>query len=184
MKKGIIQPANGLGRAMAFACSPAGLLVPAHARGHWKMEIFDPRGKKIDERYWENLVTTAGKNELLATGLTSAARYLGLISGTPTVNAGDTPASHAGWTEVTAYSQASRPTWTPGTIAAGSVDNSGSVATYTINADGTTIGGAGLFSVATKGGTTGNLYAVGAFTGANITLSNGSQLQVTATFSV
>lgn len=172
------------GRSMAFASSPAGLLIPLHAAGEWALRVIDENGNEIDAREWTNLVTTAGKNLLLASGLTSAAWYLGLISGTPTVADTDTPASHAGWTEVTAYTQASRPEWVDGSVASGSVSNSGSVAVFDINANGTTIGGAGLFSVATKGGTTGTLYAVGAFTGGNLTLNSGSQIQVTASFSV
>src|SRR6185436_5209049 len=37
--------------------------------------------------------------------------------------AADTMGSHADFSEVTPYSNANRPTWTPGTIASGSVDN-------------------------------------------------------------
>lgn len=145
--------------------------------------------RKLREiREWDNLVTTEGKNYLLSAGLDGGTQittwYLGLTDGTPTAAAGDTMSSHAGWTEVTTYTEAARQTWTGGTAASGSIDNSDAVATFTINADSTTVGGAFLASVSTKGGTTGTLYAVGAFTGGDLVLNNESTLDVTATFSV
>ena len=72
----------------------------------------------------------------------SAAWYVGLTSATPTVVAGNTMATHAGWTEVTAYDEATRPALTLGSVAAGSVDNSASKARFTISTNGTAIGGA------------------------------------------
>lgn len=136
----------------------------------------------------ENLVTTAGLNYLIGVALASTAQItawsLGLLSATPTIAAGDTSASHSGWTEVTAYSQSTRVTWTPGSVSGGSVDNSGSVANFSINANGTAIGGAFLISNNTKSGSTGTLYAAGAFTGGNKTLGSGDTLAVTATYSV
>lgn len=174
----------------AMARTPAGLLVPEHITGRWTLEVFDPRGRKIDERYWENLVTTQGRNHMLSVTLDGATQdttwFLFLISATPTVAAADTFASHSGWTEVTAYTEAARQAWTGGTAASGSIDNSAAVATFTINANGTSIGGAGLGAVDTKGSSSSGdvLFAVGAFTGGNITLNSGSTVQVTATFSL
>ena len=175
-------------RLAVLGCSrrQRGLLQEALAQ-HGNAVVFrDPRGRVIDVDAISNLVTTAGLNKYLdatlKTGLTTPAWYLLLTDGTPTVAAGDTMASHAGWVEVTAYSESVRQTWTPGTISAGSVDNSGSVATFTVNADNTTIGGAGLVDVSTKGGTTGTLLGVGAFTGGDQILDSGSTIEVTATF--
>ena len=90
---------------------------------------------------------------------------------------------HSGWTEVTAYDESARPQVTWGSVSGGSVDNSANKATFTINADNTTIGGLFLSTNSTKGGTTGLLYGGGAFTGGDKTLSNGDTLsaQVTAT---
>lgn len=176
--------------AIPLAQHRSGLLIPAHAAGKWHMDIFDPDGNKIYEDDWENLVTTQGKNSLLNVGLHATTQittwYLGLISATPTAAAGDTHASHAGWTEITAYSESVRQTFVENAAASGSIDNVGSVATFTINADGTSIGGALLSSVSTKNSTSGSdiLYAVGAFSGGNVTLNNGSTIQLTATFSV
>lgn len=148
-----------------------------------------PWARKLREvRQWENLVTTEGKNYLLSAGLDGGTQtttwYVGLTDGTPTAAAGDTMASHAGWTEVTAFDETARQAWTGGTAASGSIDNSASKASFTISTDSTTVGGAFLASVSTKSGTTGTLYAVGAFSGGDLALSAGSTLDIQATFSV
>ena len=95
--------------------------------------------------------------------------------------AGDTMASHTPWVESTAYSQSARPGWTPGSISAGSVDNSASQAVFTINANNTLIGGLFLCDNSTKGGTTGTLYGMAPFTVAFEQCNNGATLNVTAT---
>ena len=165
--------------------SPAGLLIPINPRGSWLITARDPDGNIIDQREWENVVTTAGENYLLDAGLDNQTQigtwYILLTDGTPTVNAADTLASHAGWAEVSAYT-GNRVQWVGGAAAAGSIDNSGTPASFSINADATTIGGAGMCSVAT--GTAGTLYSVGAFSGGDLVLNNGSTLDVTATFTV
>ena len=72
----------------------------------------DPEGnvKWTDKNH--NIVTTAGLNDVIDVYLRNqtqtATWYVGLTDGTPTVAAGDTMASHAGWTEVTAYSESVR----------------------------------------------------------------------------
>lgn len=173
-------------RVNGQACVPIGLQGHVAIKGHWRLRAFDPQGALIREDEWDNLVTDEGLNELLsaalAGGTPTTTWYVGLTGGTPTAAAGDTAASHAGWTEVTAYTEAARQTWTPGAVSSKSVSNSASKATFTINADSTTIGGAFLASISTKSGTTGKLYAIGAFGGGDLTLSNGSTLEVTATF--
>lgn len=142
-------------------------------------------GMKWSDEY-ENHVTTVGYNKLLSVGLDAdtqiTAWYVGLISGTPTTAITDTAASHAGWTEVTAYDEAVRQTWTGGTVSAGSIDNVGNEAVFTISANSTTIGGAFLDSTSTKSGTAGVLYAAGAFSAGNKTLDDNDTLTVTATF--
>lgn len=96
--------------------------------------------------------------------------------------AADTMASHAPWTEVQAYSQATRPAFTPGTIANGSVDNSASVAQFSINANTTDIFGTFLVDNNTKGGTTGNLYGMAVFASPGSERANsGATVNVTAT---
>lgn len=174
--------------ATASVKSPTEVGSAMNIKGTWTLRAFDENGVLVGEKAWENLVTTEGKNYLLDVGLSGAAAvaswYIGLTDGTPTVDSGDTLASHAGWTEVTAYTEAARPAWSDGGVASASVDNSASPAVFSINADSTTIGGAFLASDNTKGGTTGTLYSVGAFSSGDVTLNNGSTLEVTATFSL
>lgn len=182
-------------RISAFDSVAAGLIarpgaieefIAPHFR--YLVQCFDADG---DERWTEeftNLVTTAGKNDLLDKyfkGSTyTAAWYVGLISNTSysAIAAADTSASHAGWTESTAYSNANRPTLTLGTPASGSVDNSASKASFTINAT-ATIKGCFTITNNTKGGTTGILYSAGLFTEGDRSVVNGDTLQVTVTLS-
>jgi len=151
----------------------------------WRFEAHDKHGnlKWVHEAH--NLVTTAGLNDLLDKYLKgsayTAAWYVGLTDGTPTTAAGDTMASHSGWTEVTAYDEAVRQTLTLGSVSAGSVDNSASKAVFTISTNSTTIGGAFLTTSSTKGGTTGTLYAVVAFNAGDKGLDDGDTLSVTVT---
>jgi len=133
----------------------------------------------------ENLTTTAGKNDQLTQYFKgssyTAAWFVGLVdnSGFSAYAAADTSASHSGWTESTAYTQSTRPTWTGGTVASGSVDNSASVAAFSINAT-VTIRGAFQISNSTKGGTTGILYGEADFASSR-SLLNGDTLNVTVT---
>ena len=93
--------------------------------------------------------------------------------------AADTLSSHSPWTESSAYS-GNRPAFTPGSISGGSVDNSASQASYTINANNTWIGGLFLASVNT--GTSGILYGMAPFSSPGFKkLDSGDTLNVTAT---
>ena len=127
----------------------------------------------------ENLVTTAGKTDLIDKYLKgsayTAAWYL-MLMGTGTPAVGDTLASHAGWAEVTPYS-GNRPLITWGTTAAGS--NTSSAVSYTINAS-ATVAGAAVCNAAS--GTTGVLYN-GASFGTSRSVISGDTLTVTMTLS-
>jgi hypothetical protein len=119
----------------------------------------------------------------------SATWYLGLVnnSPSPTYAAGDTAASHAGWVESTDYTQANRPTVTFGAATTADpsvINNSGSVAVFTMNGT-VTIAGAFLISNNTKGGTTGILFSASTFQspGARSVVS-GDTLNVTYEFSL
>lgn len=172
-------------RMSGVAATIANLGFRTKRTTRYRIEAFDPTGKPkwVDE--WWNLVVTAGLNDSLTqqfkASAYTAAWYVGLSAGSPTFAAGDTMSSHGGWTEVTAYSEGTRPALTLGTVAAGSVDNSASKATFTINANGTVIGGAFLVTNSTKGGTSGTLYGGGAFSAGNKTLDSGDTLAVTVT---
>lgn len=134
---------------------------------------------------FENIVVTAGKNKYLdatlKTGLASPLWY-GLLKDTGTPDVGDTLAIHGTWTENQTYSNATRPTWTPGAISAGSVDNSASPMAFTINGS-TTIYGAGLCDNAVKATVTGVLLGAGNFTSERAVLS-GDTLNVTVTCTI
>jgi hypothetical protein len=174
----------GLG-ASATVCRGAGVDGGRALSTHYWIEARGPDGRLKWVEEFTNLVVNAGLNDSLDKHLKgssyTAAWYVGITAGTPTFAAADTMSSHAGWTEVTAYTQANRPTLTLGTVASQSVDNSASKATFSINANGTVIGGAFVVSNNTKGGTTGTLYGGGAFAAGNKTLDNGDTLDVTVT---
>jgi hypothetical protein len=136
-----------------------------------------------------NLTTTAGKNDQLTQyfkgSAWTAAWYVGLVDNASwsAYNVADTMASHAGWIETnTTYSQGTRPAWTGGSVAAGSVDNSASVAVFSMTGT-ITARGAFLNSVATKGGTLGTLYGEADF-GAARALLSGDTLNVTITLTL
>lgn len=130
-----------------------------------------------------NLITTVGKNHLLDTELAgsgyTAAWYLLLISSVSYTSgpaAGDTSASHGGWTESAVYSNATRPaaSWS---AASGGAKALSSGAVFNINAS-DTIKGCGLISNSTKSGTTGTLFSAGLFSGGDQVVQNGNTLTV------
>lgn len=179
---------NNIGAGMTCggaAASKSGHKAQTFVKNRYEIECFDKDGNFKWRDVAENIVPDAGLNDLLDKYLKgsayTAAFYVGLTDGTPTTAAGDTMASHAGWSEVTAYSEAVRQTLTLGSVAAKSVDNSASKAVFSINADTTTIGGAFIATNNTKGGSTGVLYSVAAFSAGNKGLDNGDTLNVTAT---
>ena len=161
----------------------AGALGQAQAVGLWRIECKDGEGnlKWVEET--KNLVVNQGLDSLLGStlaGWTQVTSWCVLVtSGHPTVAAGDTGTTHAGWDEFTGYSEATRQYWLYGAVSGQSVTNSNSKAVLSINAAGT-IGGAGLITPNSKGVAGGSLYAVGSFS--LKTLSSGDTLNVQATF--
>lgn len=152
--------------------------------GVFTFECYGPDGTLKWKDEAKNLVTNVGLQHILDILFVSATTqidpwYVGLTDGTPTVAAGDTSASHVGWTEVTAYTD-NRKAYVD--VRSGqSVTNSASKASFAINADTTTIGGAFLDSAAT--GTAGTLLCAAAFTGGDKSADSGDTLEVTYTFS-
>lgn len=131
---------------------------------------------------FRNLVTTAGKTDLVDKyfkGSTyTAAWYMGL-KGTGTAAVGDTMSSHAGWSEITAYSAGTRPAITFGTTSSGS--NTATAVSFSINGT-ATVAGAFVGNDSTKSGTTGTLYSAGDFASSRSVVS-GDTLNVTLTVS-
>lgn len=119
----------------------------------------------------------------------TAAWYIGLYGAAASNSpaAGDTAASHAGWTEIVPYSNATRPAATFGTATTANPSvqtNSASPASFTINAT-ETVGGAFLISNSTKSGTTGILFSASDFTApGDRSVASGDTLNVTYTFSL
>jgi hypothetical protein len=152
---------------------------------HWEIECVGPDGTVKWTECGYNLIVDTGINDALDKWLKgssyTAAFYVGLTSSSPTPNAADTMSSHGGWTEVTAYSESVRQTLTLGSVSAKSVSNTGSKAVFTINSNSTTVGGAFLATNSTKGGTSGTLISVKAFTGGNKTADTDDVLNVTVT---
>lgn len=104
------------------------------------------------------------------------------LKGSGTIAAADVMNSHAGWSEVEDYDEAARQTLTMGSAASQSIDNSASVATFTISAT-VTVAGYFLTTVDTKGGTTGTLVSAGDFTSAQSAVDD-DVIEITLTFSV
>ncbi len=162
------------------------------AGGFFVVECFDKDGNLKWKEENHNLVVNVGLQDMNAQYFTgssyTAAWYIGLYgagaSNTPA--ASDTMSSHAGWTEVTDYSQSTRPTCTfgvPTTSDPSVATNTASPASFSINGT-TTVGGAFLTSNNTKGGTTGILFSASDFTGGDRSVVSGDTLTVTYTFSL
>jgi hypothetical protein len=161
--------------------------------GKFKVTCFDKDGNLKWEAESHNLVVNVGLQDMndkyfSGSGYT-AAWYIGLY-GSGTTNdpaAGDTMSSHVGWTEVTAYSQATRPAATFGSATAADpsvINNSGSVAVFTMNGT-TVVGGAFLTSNDVKGGTTGILFSAADFQSpGDRSVVSGDTLNVTYEFSL
>ncbi len=139
----------------------------------------------------KNGVTTAGINDLLDRYLAgssyTAAWFLGLISSVSysALAAGDTAASHAGWTEAGAtnapnYSSGTRPAITFAAASAGS-KASASAVSFTFSGAGT-VKGCFTISNSTKDGTTGVLYSTALFTGGDRVVAASDVVNVSLTY--
>lgn len=153
--------------------------MKSHWSHHYHVECHDKNGKLMWVDDIDNLVTTVGENDYLnqyyaGSGYT-AANFVGVTNANPVFDISDTMASHAGWTELTAYTQATRPAPTWGTASFSSIV--ATAVTFTFNASGT-VGGAFLATDSTIGGTTGVLIGGAAFT-TNWPVTDGSTLNVT-----
>jgi hypothetical protein len=165
----------------------------ASATGVYHVECHDKDGKLKWTADSKNLVVNEGLAYMAGTALTSVAQittwYIGLYgagaSNTPA--AGDTMSSHAGWTEVVPYSNATRvaATFVTATTANPSVvTNAASPATFNINAT-STVGGAFLTSGSAKSGTTGTLFSAADFAApGDRSVVSGDIISVTYTFSL
>lgn len=165
----------------AAAAIRGGLIGALKMKSLYRFECLDRSGKVRWIEEIENLVTNAGLDDLLSKYFKgssyTAAFYLGL-KGAGSAAAGDTLASHGGWSEVTAYTGA-RQAVTLGSVSGQSVSNSGAVNAFAINGTATVAGG---FLCTAASGTSGILYGVADF-GSSRSVLNGDTLNVTATLS-
>lgn len=157
------------------------------ARGVFVIECRDRLGRLKWRDVAANMIVNAGltyQEGVALLGVTQIASwFLGITTTAPVFAAADTMASHGGWTENQAYSQAARPAWTGVAGAAGASTNAASPAVYTANGV-STAGGVFLVSNSTKGGTTGTLKSGAAFAGGDRGLVIGDTLNATYAHSI
>ena len=164
----------------------------ALATGRFTIQCLDKDGNLKWEEKNPNLVVNQGlqdMNDKYFSGYSyTEAWYLGLITGPgsgTTIAAGDTLASHAGWTEYTDYSGNRKAVTFGGATAADPsvIDNSGAPNAFVITAPGGTVAGAFLTDVAT--GTGGILFSASDFQSpGDRAVVAGDTLNVTYTFSL
>ena len=160
------------------------------AMGEYFFECYDKDGnlKWIDTA--KNTVVSTGLQNMCGVGLDGTTTryttwYVGL-KGAGTVSAGNTLASHVGWTEFAASTDytGNRPAFVPNAVATTAtpsvVTNSSSKASFSILTS-ITVAGALLCSVPT--GTSGILFSAGDFATPR-TVFNGDTLQITYQFSL
>lgn len=144
-------------------------------------ECFSPDGKLRWIDGTDNIVVNTGLDDVLDKYLKGSAYSAGFFVGlkdTTAAVAGDTMGTK-GFTELTPYSNATRPALTLGTVSGQSVDNSASKASFTINAT-ATVGGAFVTTNSTKAGTTGILFGAADFASSR-SVQSGDTLNVTVT---
>ena len=139
---------------------------------------------------FHNLVVNQGLANMNGAYLAGTAQtttwYLGLVTGPGSGTAfaaGDTLASHIGWTENTDYSGNRKAvTFGSATTANPSViSNSASPSAFTMTGTATI---AGAFLCSASSGTSGILFSEGDFTGGDKSVASGDTLNVTYTFSL
>lgn len=154
-------------------------------RGRYRAEHF--RGGVLLRAFdIHNDITNEGKNKIFnvmfndATPIANNSWFIGLVnqSSFSAFAPGDTMASHAGWAEFIAYSQANRVAWGSVSSTAQSVSNT-TPATFDFTGTGT-IHGLFIVSNSTKNGSSGTLWSTAAFAN-DIDVVNSDQLKLTYT---
>jgi hypothetical protein len=154
-------------------------------KGRWKAQVIRD-GEVIDEQEFPNGIVNEGLNYLLDAAFNGGSPistwYIGLINnaGFTALNSADTMASHSGWVETSAYTEATRREWTSGAASGRAITNASTV-DFSIDAT-VTIRGIFITSNNTKGGTSGTLWSTGLFL-ANVVATSGDTLRVTYTLS-
>lgn len=163
----------------------------ARGGGTFHFQCFDKDGNLKWEDSAKNLVVNTGlqdmNNQYFKGSTYTAAWYIGLVEGPAAGNtyaAADTLASHSGWTEDTNYSGGNRATatfGTPTTADPSVIDNSGSVAVFSITGT-ATIAGAFLTKIQANNNNSCLLFSVSNFTRRDRSVISGNTLNVTYEF--
>lgn len=160
------------------------------AKGRFEIVCRGADGMEKWRDFIQNLVTTAGKNDILdkyLLGVSYTATFRMGLKGAGTAVAGDTQGLHGSWLEV---GLANAPTYTGNRKdvtmgAAYSGTSTSPTQVFAITSSGTV---AGCFTnnggSATKDNTTGFLFSAGDFSGGSKTVSNGDTLSVSYSLSV
>lgn len=148
---------------------------------HWRDGIL------LSHRVHDNICPDEFINYMLDAGLSGGtpimAWYIVLFSNNYTPLASETYASH-GYTESTDYDETTRPAWSEAGVSSKVITNSASKATFTMGGTDTSIYGAALVSVSTKGDTAGGgkIGPVAQFSEGVVTgISDGDQLKIYVT---
>jgi hypothetical protein len=153
-------------------------------KGRYVVECRDKDGELKWSDVIDNLVTTVGKNDMLdkylaGSAYTAGTVYMGL-KGTGTAAAGDTMASHAGWSELNASASSGARQSVSFSAASGGSKQTSAAVSWSITGSATVDG---CFIVmggnATNGNTTGTLLSAGTFSGGSRSVVNGDTLNVT-----
>lgn len=165
-----------------------GVSERARAHGRYRVVCRRADGSIRWEEEFSNIIVNEGLDYLLSAGLADGTKqaswYVGLLAASPTPLAAWTK-TEVGANDFVAYTEATLPAFTPGAVSGQSVDNSASKASFAINANGSSIGGAYLASANTKAveGGAATIYSAGAFA-SNKAADSGDTLEVTATFTM
>jgi hypothetical protein len=161
--------------------------------GVFYFECYDKDGNLKWTNRAKNLVTNQGLQDMntqyFKGAAYTAAWYIGLVdnAGFTAYAAADTMASHAGWSETTAYSGTDRATATFGTATTADpsvIDNAGSQASFSITGT-VTVRGAFLTATQDNSTNTGVLFSVADFESpGNRDVVNGDTLLVKYEFSL
>jgi hypothetical protein len=153
--------------------------------GVFEVECFGRNGNPKWKDLAKNVVVNVGLDHILdvtlSGGTSKATNWFVGLKGAGTVSSADTLASHAGWTEVTPFSGASRVTYVEASASGQSVTNSANKASFAITST-ATVAGAMLASVITGSGGSGILLCAADFASAK-GVENGDTLEVTYTIS-
>lgn len=159
--------------------------------GVFTVECRDADGNLKWTEEFPNLVVNTGlqliNTQVFKGSNYTASWYMGLVLGPGASNTylgADNMATHAGWTETTAYTQLTRPAMSFGSasLADPSVISTSAAVGFTMSGT-VTVAGAFITTDNTKGGTTGTLFSVGNFTVGDRPVVSGDTLNVSYTFS-